>query len=71
MNTSEFQIGDLVTWKDESHMNMRERFITGIVMGSKPFPGWDLDYPVETEAIVVHWNGNVITNTSPFVLRKL
>ena len=67
----EFQIGDLVTWKDETYINGREHMISGIVMGYKSFSGWELDNPVTTESIVVHWNCNMTTNSSPLVLRKL
>jgi hypothetical protein len=67
----ELQIGDLVTWKEDQYLDPREQMVTGIVIGYKSFSGWDLDNPIDTEAVVVHWNGNLTTNSSPFVLRKL
>jgi hypothetical protein len=66
----EFQIGDLVTWNEMTH-DVGEHMITGVVIGFKKMSGWELDNPVTTEAVVVHWNGNVTTNSSPLVLRKL
>ena len=71
MNISDFQVGDLVTWKNEMTYDVREHMITGVIIGFKKMSGWELDHPISAEAVVVYWNGHVTTNSSPLVLRKL
>jgi len=71
VKVSDFQIGDLVTWKNEMTYDVREHMITGVVIGFKKMSGWGLDHPISAEAVVVYWNGHVTTNSSPLVLRKI
>lgn len=74
MKTSEFKIGDLVTWVDQTYIDGRGRMVSGIVIGYTSLSSWNnLIQTTEhgAEAIVVHWNCNSRTNSSPLVLRKL
>lgn len=67
MNKNSFQIGDLVAWKDDYFFdNMRY----GIVVGFTKLFDWDCKYET-VDVVIIHWNGDVTTNTSPNALRKL
>ena len=70
MNKKEIQIGDLVTWKKDQNLDLIKHMATGIVIGLKKIV-LDLDNPIDTEVVVVLWNGNTTTKVSPLVLRKL
>ena len=70
MNISDFQVGDLVTWKDQEH-HIAHRMKQGVVIGFKKFRGLDLDREIKTTAVTVYWNTGDTTNSHAAVLEKL
>ena len=67
---SDFQVGDLVTWKDQEY-NIAHRMKQGVVIGFKKFRGLDLDREIKTTAVTVYWNTGDTTNSHAAVLEKL
>lgn len=67
---SDFQVGDLVTWKDQEH-RIAHRMKQGVVIGFKKFHDWDLGREIKTTAVTVYWNTGDTTNSHAAVLEKL